>query len=272
MSMNRRDFLRIGGAGVGGAALLGGLTSDWYGAYANPVGDPGTDGDRVVASFCELCFWKCGILAHVKDGRVTKIKGNPKHPLSRGRLCPRGAGGTGLLYDPDRLKQPLVRLRKNGEQRFAPVSWDGRPGRRGRALRPHQAGARRQRARPLLSRLRRQLDEAPVQGLRLPQHRRALLRPVPRAARRGLQPHLRRGRRDRPSARTSPTLAASCSSARTWARTCTTPRCRTSPTSCAAGRISSSSIRASRPRPRRRATGCPSSRARTSRSCSPGCT
>ena len=38
---------------------------------------PGTDGERVVPTFCELCFWKCGVLAHVKDGRVTKIQGNP---------------------------------------------------------------------------------------------------------------------------------------------------------------------------------------------------
>ena len=123
--MRRREFLKIGSAGVVGAGAVGGLTSDWYGAYGNPTRDPGTDGERVVATFCELCFWKCGVLAHVKDGRVTKLKGNPKHPLSRGKLCPRGAGGTGLLYDPDRLKQPLVRVRKgDGMQAFEAVSWD----------------------------------------------------------------------------------------------------------------------------------------------------
>jgi len=71
-----------------------------------------------------MCFWKCGILAHVKDGRVTKITGNPKHPLSRGRLCPRGAGGTGLLYDPDRLKSPLVRTGRKGVSHFEAVSWE----------------------------------------------------------------------------------------------------------------------------------------------------
>ena len=80
--------------------------------------DPGTDGDRVVPTFCELCFWRCGVQAHVKGGRVTKLVGNPDHPLSRGRLCPRGAGGTGLLYDPDRLNLDRELLRqfylKNG--------------------------------------------------------------------------------------------------------------------------------------------------------------
>ena len=122
--MERRQFIRVGSYGAAGAAVAGGLTTDWYGRYGNPISDPGTDGDRVVPSFCELCFWKCGILAHVKDGRVTKIKGNPKDPLSNGHLCPRGAGGTGLLYDPDRLKKPMIRRDKRGSQVFEEVSWD----------------------------------------------------------------------------------------------------------------------------------------------------
>jgi thiosulfate reductase/polysulfide reductase chain A len=122
--MRRREFIRIGTAGVAGAGLVGGLGNNWYGVYASEVRDPGTDGDRVVPSFCELCFWKCGILAHVKDGRVTKIAGNPNDPLSNGMLCPRGLGGTGLLYDPDRLKRPLVRVGARGGDRFEEVSWD----------------------------------------------------------------------------------------------------------------------------------------------------
>ncbi len=122
--MERREFLKIGGAGAAGSVLLGGLGTDWFGSYGDEIKDPGSDGEKIVPSFCELCFWKCGILAHVRNGRVTKITGNPKHPLSRGRLCPRGAGGTGLLYDPDRLQQPLVRVGKRGQQKFEAVSWD----------------------------------------------------------------------------------------------------------------------------------------------------
>ncbi|OFX25171.1 MAG: nitrate reductase [Anaeromyxobacter sp. RBG_16_69_14] len=124
MSLTRRQFIQIGGAAVGGGVLASGPTSKWWGLDANRVEDPGTDGDHVVATFCELCFWGCGVLAHVKDGRVTKIVGNPEHPLSRGMLCPRGAGATGLLYDPDRLKKPLVRRQKRGEDVFEEVSWD----------------------------------------------------------------------------------------------------------------------------------------------------
>ena len=134
MTLTRRKFIQVGGAAAGGAALASGLTTRWWGLDADRVEDPGTEGDRVVASYCELCFWGCGVQAHVKDGRVTKVVGNPDHPLSRGRLCPRGAGATGLLYDPDRLRRPLVRTQKRGEDVFEEVSWDAALNRVGEGL------------------------------------------------------------------------------------------------------------------------------------------
>ena len=124
MALSRRKFIKIGSATAGAAALTSGLTTDWWSLQAHPLQDPQTDGDRVVPTFCELCFWKCGVLAHVRDGRVTKLVGNPKHPLSNGRLCPRGTGGVGALYDPDRLKKPMIRVAKRGEDRFEEVSWE----------------------------------------------------------------------------------------------------------------------------------------------------
>lgn len=125
MATTRREFIRIGGMGAGAVGLGSGLFTKWWGLDSDPVHDPGTDGDTVIPTFCELCFWKCGVLAHVKNGKVTKIVGNPEHPLSRGKLCPRGTGGMGLLYDPDRLKKPLLRKHgKRGEQTFEEVSWE----------------------------------------------------------------------------------------------------------------------------------------------------
>ena len=125
MTQSRREFIQISGAGFGAAVAGSGLVTKWWGLDGDVVHDPGTDGDNVVPTFCELCFWKCGVLAHVKNGRVTKIVGNPEHPLSKGRLCPRGTGGTGLLYDPDRLKTPLLRKTgKRGDQTFEEVSWE----------------------------------------------------------------------------------------------------------------------------------------------------
>ena len=123
MTVSRRSFIKISSATVGGVALGSGLLDNMWGLTPDVIADPGTEGERVVPTFCEICFWKCGVLAHVRDGRVTKIVGNPDHPLSNGRLCPRGTGGTGLLYDPDRLKQPLLRRSKRGEDVFEAVSW-----------------------------------------------------------------------------------------------------------------------------------------------------
>ena len=124
MAVTRRQFIRIGATTAGVAAVGSGLGTNWWNLQAHEIPDPKTDGDHVVPTFCELCFWKCGVLAHVKDGRVTKIVGNPKHPLSKGRICPRGTGGAALLYDPDRLKKPMIRRRKRGEDVFQEVSWD----------------------------------------------------------------------------------------------------------------------------------------------------
>jgi len=56
--------------------------------------------------------------------RVYKIDGNPKDPKSRGRLCARGQAGVSFLYDPDRLKQPMIRAGERGEGKFKNVSWE----------------------------------------------------------------------------------------------------------------------------------------------------
>ena len=72
---------------------------------------------RCIPTICFNCESACGLLAFVdkQSGEIAKFEGNPEHPLSNGRLCPRGTGGTGLLYDPDRLKKPLVRVNNQPE-------------------------------------------------------------------------------------------------------------------------------------------------------------
>lgn len=121
-AMNRRTFLRISSTTViGAAAASAGIVSFPKLSWAS---ERVLKADRVVPTFCELCFWKCGLLASVKDEKVFKLEGNPKHPLSNGKLCPRGTGGVGTLYDPDRLKRPLIRTTANGEDRWREVSWD----------------------------------------------------------------------------------------------------------------------------------------------------
>ena len=125
MHFTRRKWLGMGAGTL--AAATAARFAPWSAsssfASSGPIHDPSTDG-RVVHSVCEVCFWKCGIQAHVEGDRITKIQGNPLHPLSNGKLCPRGTGGPGLAHDPDRLVKPLIRVGERGSQEFKAVSWD----------------------------------------------------------------------------------------------------------------------------------------------------
>jgi thiosulfate reductase/polysulfide reductase chain A len=118
--ISRRRFLKIAGIGAGAAALAGGAGRRLQAMAGRPPGGE----SRVVPTSCDICFWKCNALAHVRDGRLWKITGNPDDPLSRGRLCPRGTGGIGAHFDPDRLQAPLMRRRTRGEEEWIEVTWD----------------------------------------------------------------------------------------------------------------------------------------------------
>jgi hypothetical protein len=63
-----------------------------------------------------MCHGGCGVLVYVENGKVVKIKGDPESPLNRGRICPKGMASIELLYHPDRLKYPLKRAGKRGEE------------------------------------------------------------------------------------------------------------------------------------------------------------
>ncbi|MFH1652364.1 MAG: molybdopterin-dependent oxidoreductase [Chloroflexota bacterium] len=65
--------------------------------------------DVWIKSSCNICFNMCAIRAHRVDGVVVGIEGNPDCPTTRGGLCPRGASGIMLLYDPNRVNVPLKR-------------------------------------------------------------------------------------------------------------------------------------------------------------------
>jgi thiosulfate reductase/polysulfide reductase chain A len=122
-SLTRRDFLKISGTAMG-AVALGEFIPPMAAQAARENGQLDANGDGYIASLCEMCVWRCGILAKVKDGRVVKLEGNPDHPHSKGKLCPRGQAGLMNTYDPDRVLTPLVRVGKRGEGKFRKASWD----------------------------------------------------------------------------------------------------------------------------------------------------
>jgi len=129
--LSRRRLLGVGAAGAGALALgnlLGfvpGLTrADTAAGAGGAAGEAGAALSAAIRSSCGLCVNKCGLIAHVYDGVVRKLDPIPDHPKSRGMLCARGNSGAKVLYDPDRLKTPLIRSGPRGSGQWRQASWD----------------------------------------------------------------------------------------------------------------------------------------------------
>lgn len=72
------------------------------------------------------CYDACGILVTLRDGEIRSVRGDPAHPVSRGRLCRKcSIGYNGVFLDPaERLTQPLRRVGPKGNGAFEPFGWD----------------------------------------------------------------------------------------------------------------------------------------------------
>lgn len=121
-SLSRRKFLKITGFTVGAAAAAGALNPVIKEAYK--INKEKVKGIQKIPTYCDICFWKCGAIAYLKDGELWKIEGHPNDPLSKGRLCPRGTGGIGAHSDPDRLRSPLIRKSSRGKEEWVEVTWE----------------------------------------------------------------------------------------------------------------------------------------------------
>ncbi len=115
----------------GTAAVVGALSSAWAisDAASLEVGKGGvsrTTGRprRAIPTTCLNCYARCGIFGYEQDGRLMTLGGNLEHPNNRGRMCAKGHGGINILYDPDRITQPLKRAGDRGSGKWKPVSWD----------------------------------------------------------------------------------------------------------------------------------------------------
>ena len=80
------------------------------------------DAERVVKSICPYCAVGCGQQVFVNEERITQIEGDPDSPISRGRLCPKGAATQGLVQSP--LRQYSVRYRRPNGTAWEDLSLD----------------------------------------------------------------------------------------------------------------------------------------------------
>ena len=121
-ALTRRSFMKLSGAAAVAAAV--GSPNRVLNALVSAKQASEKDQIRYMFSACDMCFNKCGLIARVEDGVVKKLDPNPKSFKSRGMLCARGNAGVKQLYDPDRLKYPLLRKGERGEGKWQRLSWD----------------------------------------------------------------------------------------------------------------------------------------------------
>src|SRR6266576_6662840 len=67
------------------------------------------DDAKVARSICPYCGVGCGQLVYHKEGKLISIEGDPESPISRGRLCPKGADTYELHTHSARLKKVKYR-------------------------------------------------------------------------------------------------------------------------------------------------------------------
>jgi formate dehydrogenase major subunit len=68
------------------------------------------EAEHVAHSICPYCAVGCGQLVYVKQGEVVQIEGDPASPISRGRLCPKGAASQNYVQGP--LREYKVKYRR----------------------------------------------------------------------------------------------------------------------------------------------------------------
>jgi anaerobic selenocysteine-containing dehydrogenase len=125
---SRRSFLKWS-ALVGGASALGGggLLLSRYPTGGAPAGVSGAAaaataaGSRIVRTANTPECLHCALLAHVEDGRLVKVTGDPDFNIL---ACARGISRIRQLYSPHRLKYPMRRAGKRGEDKWERVTWE----------------------------------------------------------------------------------------------------------------------------------------------------
>jgi formate dehydrogenase major subunit len=107
MRMNRRNFIKLTGAGAVGLSLVQ-LGVDVRPAWAYAM-QLKTEGAKEVITVCPFCSVSCHVIASVKDGKLVSTEGDPDYPINEGALCAKGASMLTMTRNEHRLTKPLYR-------------------------------------------------------------------------------------------------------------------------------------------------------------------
>jgi len=119
-AVSRRDFLKIGAAGVGGVGLSA-LGFDL--AEATQIKQSlRITGATQSHSVCPYCAVGCALITYTQGGKILQIEGDPDSPVNEGRLCPKGATAMQLATSARRVEDVLYRA--PGATDWQKISWD----------------------------------------------------------------------------------------------------------------------------------------------------
>lgn len=134
--ISRRSWIKWSAAVAGTTALVGTAAS----AFGSPgvgkqnaltLADGMADADRTVWSACLVnCGSRCPLRLQIKDGVIARVlpdnTGDDELGSQQIRACPRGRSVRHRVYNPDRLKTPLLRRKgtKRGDNQWDEISWD----------------------------------------------------------------------------------------------------------------------------------------------------
>ncbi len=130
LKLSRRTFLKATGA-LGAAATMSGasgklLKKNGQVAYAQEAPEK-----TIIPTWCHGCSataTNCAVLAHVENGRLVQIEGNPEAGnnglVGSSTLCAKAHTAAQYLYNPARLKYPMKRVGEKGEGKFERITWD----------------------------------------------------------------------------------------------------------------------------------------------------
>jgi formate dehydrogenase major subunit len=117
MHVSRRSFLKMATAGL----TLSGVGFNVKGVEAAAY-NAKLKGAKEYTSICNFCSCSCGLVAHVTEGKLVNLEGDPDHIINEGSLCSKGAAMGEIVHSPERVTTPLYRA--PGASAWEKISWD----------------------------------------------------------------------------------------------------------------------------------------------------
>ena len=124
MEFSRRDFLKLSGAGFGGATIFS-LFNPKNGVATSEVPTEFPLHKKIgeTTTICPYCGVGCGFLVASENGVLVNLEGDPEHPINKGGACSKGGAQYQLsAHNPRRLN--TVKYRAPGSSTWEEKSWD----------------------------------------------------------------------------------------------------------------------------------------------------